>query len=156
MFLINVSSGFKDSTLIREKVTSDIFREAGVPAAQTAFYRVYINHGEGPLYFGLYTMVEIPDEPMFSQQFSETDGTCTNRRAQVQLLPDMTKSYLTRKPTRTRLTTVMSWPFTMRFTAAGMILRPGETVWMPLLTLTVLCTGSLSTPWFRTGTHTDS
>ncbi|MCP4347206.1 MAG: hypothetical protein GY795_16970 [Desulfobacterales bacterium] len=71
---LSMSSGFKDSTLIREKVTADIFREAGVPAAQTAFYRVYIDHGEGPLYFGLYTMVEIPDEPMFSQQFSETDG----------------------------------------------------------------------------------
>ncbi|MCP4107032.1 MAG: hypothetical protein GY749_16090 [Desulfobacteraceae bacterium] len=71
---LSMSSGFSDNTLIREKVTADIFREAGVPAPQTAFYRVYIDYGEGPVYFGLYTMVEIPDEPMFGEQFSETDG----------------------------------------------------------------------------------
>ncbi len=71
---LSMSSNFEDDSLLREKVTADIFREAGVPAPQTAFYRVYIDHGEGPIYFGLYTMVEIPDEPMLRQQFSETGG----------------------------------------------------------------------------------
>ena len=68
------SSGFKDDSLIREKVTADIFREAGVPAPRTAFYRVYIDHGDGPVYFGLYTMAEIPSTPMLETQFSGDEG----------------------------------------------------------------------------------
>ena len=71
---LSLSSGFSDSTLIREKVAADIFRAAGVPAAQTAFYRLYLNYGEGSKYFGLYTMVEIPDTPMFQTQFLKEGG----------------------------------------------------------------------------------
>src|SRR5690606_17314419 len=71
---LSLSSGFSDNSLIREKVTADIFRAAGVPAARTAFYRVYVDYGEGSKYFGLYTMVEVPDTPMFSTQFKSTEG----------------------------------------------------------------------------------
>ena len=71
---ISMSSGFSDNSLIREKVAADIFREAGVPSAQTAFYRLFVDYGEGSKYFGLYTMVEIPDEPMFQTQFKATGG----------------------------------------------------------------------------------
>jgi len=69
-----MSSNFSDNSLIREKVTADIFREAGVPSAQTAFYRLFIDYGEGSKYFGLYTMVEIPDYPMFQTQFKADGG----------------------------------------------------------------------------------
>ena len=47
------SNGFKDDSLIRDKVAADIFRNAGVPAARGAFVRVYVDFGEGPTYFGL-------------------------------------------------------------------------------------------------------
>ncbi len=71
---LSLSSGFHDDSFVREKVVADIFRDAGVPAPRTAFYRLFVDYGEGAKYFGLYTMVEIPDDPMISQQFQETDG----------------------------------------------------------------------------------
>ncbi len=71
---LTFSSGFSDNSLIREKVAADIFRKAGLPSAQTAFYRVYLDYGEGSKYFGLYTMVEAPDKPMLATQFKNADG----------------------------------------------------------------------------------
>lgn len=71
---LTLSSGFTDNSLIREKVVADIFREAGVPSAQTAFYRIYIDYGEGSKYFGLYTMVEAPDKPMLGKEFTNPEG----------------------------------------------------------------------------------
>ena len=71
---LSLSSNWKDDSLLREKITADIFREAGVPAPRTAFYRLYIDHGDGPVYFGLYTMVEIPSTSMLNAQFSGDGG----------------------------------------------------------------------------------
>jgi hypothetical protein len=69
-----LGNNFNDSSLLREKVTHDIFREAGVPAPRTAFYRVFVDFGEGSMYFGLYTMTEVPESPMFGTQFGEDGG----------------------------------------------------------------------------------
>lgn len=71
---LSLASNYRDDSLIREKVVADIFRNAGTPAPRTAFYRLYVDHGEGPIYFGLYTMVEIPSEPMLESQFSQSGG----------------------------------------------------------------------------------
>jgi len=69
-----LASNYRDDSLIREKVVSDIFRDSGVPASQTAFYRLYIDHGNGPVYFGLYTITEIPDDPMIANNFTKKEG----------------------------------------------------------------------------------
>ncbi len=71
---LSLSSNFKDSSFLHEKVAADIFREAGVPAAQTAFYQVYVDYGEGPVYFGLYTMVEVVDDTVIETQFEDDGG----------------------------------------------------------------------------------
>lgn len=63
-----------DNSLIREKVAGSIYRDMGVPVAQTAFCRVFVDYGEGKKYFGLYTLQEIPDDPMFKTLFTEDDG----------------------------------------------------------------------------------
>lgn len=68
---LSMSPGFNDNSLIREKVAADIFREAGIPAARTAFYRVYIDFGAGKKYCGIYTMVEVVDDTMIQNQFAE-------------------------------------------------------------------------------------
>jgi len=68
------SPGMKDQSLQREKITPDIFRMAGVPAAQTAFYRVYTDFGNGLKYCGVYTAVEIPEDNMVKNQFGEEKG----------------------------------------------------------------------------------
>ena len=71
---LTLSSNFMDSSLLREKVTADIFRSAGVPAPHTAFYRVYVDNGDGPVYFGLYTMVEVVDDTVIEEQFDDDGG----------------------------------------------------------------------------------
>lgn len=71
---LSFSNGFNDKSLIREKVTADIFRNAGIHAPQTAFYRVYLDYGEGSTYFGLYTAVEVVDDTMVEDQFGGDAG----------------------------------------------------------------------------------
>ncbi|WP_394991114.1 CotH kinase family protein [Emticicia sp.] len=71
---VSMSPAFKDNSLIREKVASDIFRMAGIPVAQTAFYKVYINFGDGLKYCGVYTMIEAIDDTMLKSQFGEKKG----------------------------------------------------------------------------------
>jgi spore coat protein H len=71
---LSFSSNWSDPSLLREKVTADIFRETGVPSAQTAFYAVYIDYGEGPIYFGLYTAVEVVDDTVIQTQFDDDSG----------------------------------------------------------------------------------
>ncbi len=71
---VSFSSNWSDDSLLRERVTADIFREAGVPAAQTAFYAVYVDYGAGPVYFGLYTAVEVVDDTVIETQFADDGG----------------------------------------------------------------------------------
>ncbi len=71
---LTFSSNFMDSSLLREKVTADIFRAAGVAAPHAAFYQVFIDHGEGPVYFGLYTAVEVVDDTVIEEQFPDDSG----------------------------------------------------------------------------------
>lgn len=71
---LSFSPGAKDPSLIREKAASDIFRLAGIPCAQTAFYRVSIDFGSGLRYCGVYTGIELPDDHMIKQQFGEEKG----------------------------------------------------------------------------------
>jgi spore coat protein H len=79
---LSFGNGAADTSLLRDKVTTDIFREFGVPAGHTAFVALYVDHGNGPQYFGLYTLDEDPDEPLLDRNFGghkgalyEADGT---------------------------------------------------------------------------------
>ena len=71
---LSMSPGANDNSLIREKVGSDIFRAEGIPCAQTAFYKVYIDFGSGLKYCGVYTMVEVIDDTMIEKQFGDDSG----------------------------------------------------------------------------------
>jgi spore coat protein CotH len=71
---LSFSPGIKDASLMREKITADLFRNAGIPAAQTAFYAVYVDIGTGLKYWGLYCGIELPDDNMIKSQFGEESG----------------------------------------------------------------------------------
>jgi spore coat protein H len=71
---LSFSSNWSDDSLLREKVTADIFREAGLASANTAFYAVYVDYGEGPVYFGLYTAVEVVEDTVIGTQFADDSG----------------------------------------------------------------------------------
>ena len=73
---LTFANNFQDASLLREKLTADIFRAAGVPAAETAFYLVYLDRGDGAgaQLLGLYTAVELPDDTFIETQFADDDG----------------------------------------------------------------------------------
>jgi len=73
---LSMSSNYNDKSFLREKVGCDLFREFGVPASQSAFYEMYIDYGDGPVYFGLYTAVEVVFETMLNSQFGSESGNC--------------------------------------------------------------------------------
>ena len=71
---LGFSNNILDSSYLRAKVVTDLMREAGLPAPKTAFMRVYLDRGAGGTYLGLYTMIEIPDEPMLDTIFGSSAG----------------------------------------------------------------------------------
>ena len=66
----SLKNNFKDKSFVREKMMADIFADAGVAVSHTAFYELYIDHGNGPEYFGLYTLVEEVDNTVIKTQLS--------------------------------------------------------------------------------------
>lgn len=70
----SLKNNFDDKSQLREKVAADVFTKAGLVMSHTAFYTLYIDHGDGPEYFGLYTLVEEVDGEVLDTQFSSDDG----------------------------------------------------------------------------------
>ena len=73
---VSMSSNFNDKSFMREKAGSDVFSEFGVPAARSAFYEVWLDHGDGAEYLGLYTMIEIVFDTMLDDVFGSNSGNC--------------------------------------------------------------------------------
>ncbi|MGB6151724.1 MAG: CotH kinase family protein [Pricia sp.] len=71
---LSLKNNYNDRSMLREKVAADIFRTAGLASSHTAFYTVYVDHGDGPTYFGLYTLVEEVDDTVIDTQFTDNDG----------------------------------------------------------------------------------
>ena len=71
---LKFSSGFEDESFIRDKLTSDLFREAGVPAAAGGLVAVYVDAGEGPVYWGVYAGFEDPAGELLDTWFGDDDG----------------------------------------------------------------------------------
>jgi len=73
---LSLSSNYNDASLIREKSASELFREFGVPAVQTAFFEIYINKGNGLEYYGVYTVCEIVFDTFLDGYFGSSSGNC--------------------------------------------------------------------------------
>lgn len=71
---LNLNNNFEDKSLLREKVGADLFREFGLATAQTAFCVLYVDHGNGPQYYGVYTIVEEVDDTVIKTQFADESG----------------------------------------------------------------------------------
>lgn len=71
---LSLSNNFNDATFMRDVVTSDILAGAGITSAETAFYELTVNYGEGPVNFGLYTMIEVIDDTVIDRVFGDDDG----------------------------------------------------------------------------------
>ncbi|WP_339750952.1 CotH kinase family protein [Algoriphagus aquimarinus] len=71
---LSLKNNYNDRSMLREKVAADIFRNVGLASSHTAIYEVYVDHGDGPVYFGVYTVVEEVDDTVIDTQFSDNDG----------------------------------------------------------------------------------
>ena len=70
----SLKNNYDDKSLLREKVAAEVFANAGLAVSHTAFYTLYVDHGNGPEYFGLYTLVEEVDGPVIDTNFASDDG----------------------------------------------------------------------------------
>ncbi|MCK5028158.1 MAG: CotH kinase family protein [Bacteroidales bacterium] len=73
---IAFSNNYDDQSFLHEKVAADIFRDAGIKAPKTAYYQIFVDYGDGPIYFGLYTATEIVEDAMLDDQFGSNAGNC--------------------------------------------------------------------------------
>ncbi|MCP4757247.1 MAG: spore coat protein [Proteobacteria bacterium] len=71
---LSFSNAYNDAAIIREKVAYEIYRSADIPAARCAFAPIYLDWGEGPVYLGMYTMIEDPSNKMLFEQFGDDTG----------------------------------------------------------------------------------
>src|SRR5262249_51647080 len=73
---LNLNNNALDGSQIREAISYEIFRQAGVPAPRTAFARVYLTvPGQyDKKYLGMYTIVEQVDERFLQNHFASKDG----------------------------------------------------------------------------------
>jgi spore coat protein H len=71
---LSLSSGAMDASLIRERLAADVLRDAGVPTTRETFVQVILKHGSQIDTLGLYTLVEVPDEPFLDQAFDSHSG----------------------------------------------------------------------------------
>ena len=67
---LNLNNGFKDPTLLREKLFLEFCHLAGVAAPRCTFAKLYING----TYWGLYTAVEQVNKTFLNRQFSNNEG----------------------------------------------------------------------------------
>lgn len=68
---LSLKNNYDDKSCLREKVAAEVFADAGLAVSHTAFYRVYVDYGDGPVYFGVYTLVEEVDDTVKKTQFDK-------------------------------------------------------------------------------------
>ena len=71
---LNLNNNYDDGSLLREKVTADLFRQFGLTSAQTTFCEVYVDKGNGSEYYGVYTLVEEVDDTVLESQLNDDSG----------------------------------------------------------------------------------
>jgi spore coat protein H len=71
---LTLSNAYSDSTYLRETLTSDILLDAGLMAAETAYYNVTLDYGEGEVDLGLYVMVEVVDDTVIEREYGDDSG----------------------------------------------------------------------------------
>lgn len=65
---LSFAPSYGDNTFMKEKLLTDLFRKAGVMACKVAYYKVYIDFGQGQKYCGVYQAIETVEEHMVETQ----------------------------------------------------------------------------------------
>ena len=71
---LSLANNLHDASSMRDAVSYDIMEAAGLVTPKTAFYEAILDHGEGPVSLGLYTVVEVVDDTVINRTFDDADG----------------------------------------------------------------------------------
>jgi spore coat protein H len=71
---LSFTNNASDPSFAREVLAGELLRATGSPSARTALVRVNVDLGGGASYFGLYAMVEVPDQPLLDSQLGGSGG----------------------------------------------------------------------------------
>ncbi len=87
---LSLSNNWGDGTSMREAVTYDLLEKAGLVAAETAFYEVLVDHGEGAQSLGLFTVIEVIDDTVVDRYFEDDSGNIYEADGQAASLAEGT------------------------------------------------------------------
>ena len=149
-----------DTTFMRDAVASDILAEAGIASAETAFYELFVDYGEGPVSFGLYTMIEVIDDTVIDRVFGNDDGNIYEADGTAASLAEGTFDGISTSFQKENNEDEADWSdiealytaFTQ--TPGKPIPMPGKQNWKPFSMWIPFCTGWPSTPSSKIGTPT--
>jgi spore coat protein H len=71
---LSFSNAFSDRTYMRDAIAADLLAEAGLVAAETAYYEIILDYGEGPVNLGLYVAIEVIDDTVVERFFGDDSG----------------------------------------------------------------------------------
>lgn len=71
---LSLANGYTDTSFLRDTTVSNILEDAGLAAANTAFYEVILDYGDGAVSLGLYTMIEVIDDTVVERTFGSDEG----------------------------------------------------------------------------------
>jgi spore coat protein H len=71
---LSFSNAFADGTYMRDALAANILDESGLVAAETAWYEVILDYGEGQVDLGLYVAIEVIDDTVIDHYFEEDSG----------------------------------------------------------------------------------
>ncbi len=91
---LSFEPGFNDTAMIANKISSEVFNDNGVPCPRKAFYKVYIDYGEGRKYYGVYTASELAEDTYVKGAFGDNMG---NIYQPFSALKTFTKGYMVKK-----------------------------------------------------------
>ena len=71
---LSLKSNYRDESAIRETVATQLFRDFGLVGPNTAPYELYVDTGSGPVYHGLYTLVEEVDDTVVKTRYADSSA----------------------------------------------------------------------------------
>lgn len=91
---MSLSNAFSDNAYMRDAITYHLLEEAGLVAAETAYYHVILDHGEGPIDLGIYVAVELIDDTVIERYFGGEIGNVYEGNGQGVTLAEGTRSQI--------------------------------------------------------------
>lgn len=81
---LSFAPSYGDDSFLKEKLLTKLFREVGVMACKVAYYKVYINFGQGVKYCGIYQAIETVEEHMVEVQSGKKVGNVYKPESNLQ------------------------------------------------------------------------